>query len=130
MSPANALGRQARAWARIRRSHGFVDRLDRTPRRVLADGQDGEGDVLRRIVAEHAADSDVYAFLPTAADDVIRIRLELEAGPIMLSPAPRALCLALGDRSSAALPRLFEKRLDEGLDLLAIDGIARTRHVG
>ena len=73
----------------------FVDGLDRAPRRVLADGQYGEGDVLRRIVAEHAADSDVYAFLPVAPDDVIRIRLELEAEAHQVT-----------SRTACAVPRL------------------------
>ena len=56
------------------------------PRCLLADGQDGEGDVLHRVVAEHAADSDVYTFLPVAADGDIRIRLELEAETLQVLP--------------------------------------------
>src|SRR5215207_5407143 len=74
---------------------GLVDGFDRAPRRVFADGQHGEGDVLPRIVAKHAADSDVHPFLPVAPQDVIRMGLELEAEAHQVTP-----------RTTCAMPRL------------------------
>src|SRR5215217_7141789 len=70
----------------------------------FADGKHGDGDVLRRIVAEHAADSDIYTFLPVAPDDVIRIGLELEAEAHQVTSrtacaVPRLGCEELGGQS-------------------------------
>src|SRR5207247_9726082 len=70
--------------------YGLVDRPDRPPRRVLADGQHGYGDVRDRIVTEDAADSDVDPFLPVGLHDVIGVPLELE--PEAHHVIPRTAC--------------------------------------
>ena|SRR5215218_9550385 len=59
--------------------------------------------------------SDVYAFLPVALDDVIRIRLELEAEAHQMAPRPACAVPRLGREELSGSNWTKEASLSHGL---------------